>query len=525
MTRSSSSSIARVRVAAALAVTIALAACSGGGGSGGINVVPPVGNAGAVAPAQKLSIVGVGDSLTAGTQSGGTMGATIPGPLGTIPGVGVIAPPPVGVPATQENGFFSLLWQQANGVGLATMSNPATSPLPLLKPPGVGGLLAPTSTHIFPAPVSNTCDASQIPANQFSTALSLRLNPNLNPWDVGIPGLTVHEALFMTGAVGDCNVNSGNSPGSFVQLNSLVNGESQNFWPILAGFGQGVTPVGAAVSLHAQVATVWLGSNDLLKVAFSGGAAPVTAPQSMHDDTVNIIKQLQGAGSKVAVANLVDVMGAATFIPQPAYQPTLQAYITGLLIAQGVPPAQAQAAAILYSTAYAAQETAQTGLGPNGYFTINALFKTLQTAAAQIPAHALPAAPTLGSGDFIADAVANNVKALNAAYNVAIGQAASDTGAALVDVHKLFVQIAAAGGAPINPPKCCSLVYRGGLSSLDGLHPSNTGYALIANAFIDTLNAAYSLGIPDVNVGAVYANDPYAPGNGVSGFSVSRSAR
>ena len=108
--------------------------------------------------------------------------------------------------------------------------------------------------------------------------------------------------------------------------------------------------------------------------------------------------------------------------------------------------------------------------------------------------------------------MANNVKALNAAYNVAIGQAATDTGAALVDVHKLFTQIAAAGGAPINPPKCCSLVYRGGLSSLDGLHPSNTGYALIANVFIDTLNAAYNLGIPDVNVGAVYANDPYAPG-------------
>ena len=162
--------IARVRVAAALAVSVLLAACSGGGSSGGVNVVPPVGNAGAVAPARKLSIVGVGDSLTAGTQSGGTMGASIPGPLGTIPGVGLIAPPPLGVPATQENGFFALLWEQANGVGLATMSDPATSPLPLLKPPGIGGLLAPTQTHIFPAPVSNTCDASQIPANQFSAS-------------------------------------------------------------------------------------------------------------------------------------------------------------------------------------------------------------------------------------------------------------------------------------------------------------------------------------------------------------------
>jgi lysophospholipase L1-like esterase len=511
--------IARTRIAAGLAAALTLAACSGGGSSKQFtNVVPPPGNAGSVATAQKLSITGIGDSLTAGTQSSGTMGADLP-VLGVNPQLGQIGP----VQRTQEHGFFALLWEQANGVDINTMSDPTKSPLPLLKPPGVGGLLAPTSTHIFPAPVSNTCDASQIPANQFSTALSLRENAALNPWDVGIPGQTVHEALFMNGAIGDCTINGANSPAQFVSLNALVNGESQNFWPILAGFGQGVTQVEAAKSLHAQVATVWLGSNDLLKVAFSGGAAPVTSPQSMHDDIKSIIAQLQGAGSKVVVANLVDVMGAATFIPQPAYQPTLQAYITGVLIAQGVPPAQAQAAAVLYSTAYAAQESAQLGLGANGYFTINALFKTLQTAAAQIPAHAPPVAPTLGSGDFIAGAVADNVKALNAAYNVAIGQAASETGAALADQNKLFKQIAAAGGVPVNPPKCCSLVYRGGLSSLDGLHPSNTGYALIANVFIDTLNAAYNLGIPDVNVGAVYASDPYAPGNGVSGFSVSRS--
>jgi lysophospholipase L1-like esterase len=333
----------------------------------------------------------------------------------------------------------------------------------------------------------------------------------------------VHEALFMTGAIGDCTVNGANAAAQFVALNSLVNGESQNFWPILAGFGQGVTQVEAAKSLHAQVATVWLGHNDLLKVAFSLRAAPVTSPQSMHDDIKSIVQQLQAGGTKVAVGNLVDVMGAATFIPQPAYQPTLQAYIAGFLIAQGVPPAQAQAAAVLYSTAYAAQETAQLGLGPNGYFTINALFKTLQTAAAQIPAHAPPVAPVLGSGDFIDGTTADTVKQLNAAYNVAIAQAASETGAALVDINSLFKAIAAAGGAPVNPPKCCSPVYRGGLTSLDGLHPSNTGYALIANAFIAQLNTSYNLGIPAVNVGAVYATDPYAPGNGVSGYSVTRS--
>jgi lysophospholipase L1-like esterase len=517
--------IARVRVAAALALTFGLAACSGGGSSGGgVNVVPPIGNPGGLAPAQKLTIAGVGDSLTAGVQSSGLMGADLP-VVGVDPQLGQIGP----VQRTQEHGFFALLWEQANGVDINTMSDPTKSPLPLIKPPGIGGLLAPTSTKIFPAPITSTCSAAQLPANQFSTALSLRLNPNLNPYDVGIPGQTVHEALFMVGAIGDCSVSPATDPAAFVQLNSLVNGESQNFWPVLAGFGQGVSQVGAAASLHAQVATVWLGSNDLLKVAFSGGAAPVTSPQSMHDDTVAIIKQLQGAGSKVAVANLVDVMGAATFIPQPFYQPTLQAYITKVLESppNNVPAPVATALAMQYSMAYAGQETAQTGLGPNGYFTINALLKTLQTAAAQIPAHALPVAPKLTSGDFVADAVANTVKALNASYNVAIGQAASDTGAALVDIHKLFSQIAAAGGAPVNPPKCCSLLYLGGLNSLDGLHPSNTGYALIANAFIDTLNAAYNLGIPDVNVFTVYTTDPYAPGsqNSVVPSGLLRQAR
>ncbi|HEY0395003.1 MAG TPA: SGNH/GDSL hydrolase family protein [Candidatus Elarobacter sp.] len=505
--------IARARAAAALAAALLLAACNGGGSGSGIANVPPPGNPGAVAPAQKLSIAGVGDSLTAGTQSSGTMGADLP-VVGSDPQLGQIGP----VQRTQEHGFFALLWQQANGVDITTLSNPAVSPLPLLKPPGVGGLLAPTSTHIFPAPVSNVCDASQIPANQFNTALSLRLNPALNPWDVAIPGQTVHEALFMTGALGDCTVNGANAQSQFVLLNSVVNGESQNFWPILAGFGQGVTQVQAAKSLHAQVATVWLGSNDLLKLAFSHLGVPATSPQAMHDDIKSIIVQLQGSGSKVAVANLVDVMGAATFIPQPAYQQTLQGYITGLLIAKGANPVQAQAAAVLYSPAYAAQETAQLGLGPNGYFTINALFKTLQTAAAQIPASAPPVAPTLNSGDFIDGTTADTVKSLNTQYNASIAAAASETNAALVDVNATFKAIATAGGTNTNPPKCCTLLYRGGLTSLDGLHPSNTGYAIIANVWIQSLNAAYNLGIPAVSVGAVYATDPYAPGNGVSGF-------
>lgn len=517
--------IARVRSAAAIATAaFLLSACSGGTNS--TNVVPP--NAtllgGPTLPASGNTFAGIGDNLTAGVQSGGLLGVNLPGPLGVNAQVGTIAP--AGVQATQEHGFFALLWSQANGTSLASLSNPATSPLPLIGPSGLGGLLAPTTSG-FPAQIGTPCAGTQAAANQFGTALQLRLSPGTVPYDVAIPGQTAHEALFMTGAIGDCTIAPGNTPAAIVGLNALVNGESQNFWPILAGFGSGVTQVNAAASLHARYATVWLGSNDLLKIAFSGGAAPVTSPQSMHDDIKAIVQKMQASGSKVAVANLVEVMGAAVFIPQPAYQPTLQAYITAVLVQKGVPAATAAAIATQYSTAYATQETTQTGLGSNGYFTINALFATLAAASAQLgttPPSA-PVAPTLGAGTFVSDAVATEVKQLNTAYNAAIATAASETGAALVDEHAVFVAIQTAGGVPVNPPKCCSLVYRGGFFSLDGVHPSNTGYALIANTFIDAINAAYGAGIPDVNVASVYATDPYAPGNGVSGFDVLRSTR
>jgi hypothetical protein len=503
--------IQRLRLAAALASAAVLAACSGGSSSSpksGASFLPPA-HTGSTAAAAKLSIAGVGDSLTAGEQSDGLVGAQVPIIAATSP-VGQIGP----IQETQEHGFFSLLWQQANGVTITTMENPALSPLPLMTPPGLGSLLAPTSLGL-PYPAISACTGTQTAANTFSTALSLRESAALNPWDVGIPGQTVHEALYMVGPIGNCTVSPTTSPATIVDLNSLVNGESQMFWPILAGFGQGVTQVEAAASLHAQVATVWLGSNDLLKLAFSDGQAPTTTPSSMQADLTATIKTLQASGAKVAIANLVDVMGAATFIPQPAYEAELQAFITQAIEAEepALPAPEAEGIAQEYATAYASQEITQTGLGTAGYFTIDALFPTLEAALTQISTQAAPVAPTITPTEVVPDAVATEVKGLNTEYNAAIAAAASATGAALVDVHTAFGQIETNGGIPINPPYCCSLTYGGGFFSLDGLHPSNTGYAIIANLFIDQLNTSYNLGIPEVNVATVYSTDPYAPGS------------
>jgi lysophospholipase L1-like esterase len=51
----------------------------------------------------------------------------------------------------------------------------------------------------------------------------------------------------------------------------------------------------------------------------------------------------------------------------------------------------------------------------------------------------------------------------------------------------------------------------GGLISLDGIHPSQTGYALYANLFLEAINSALGLNLPMVDLAEVLASDPYSP--------------
>jgi len=122
------------KILATIAI-VSLAACAGGTGGG---TVVPNGPPTALYPSGSsiLSrVVGIGDSLTAGTQSNGTLGVSYAGnPVSALPG-GL-------VPATQTNGFFALLQEQIAGgttaSAIATISNPATSVLPLIAAPGNG---------------------------------------------------------------------------------------------------------------------------------------------------------------------------------------------------------------------------------------------------------------------------------------------------------------------------------------------------------------------------------------------------
>ena len=55
----------------------------------------------------------------------------------------------------------------------------------------------------------------------------------------------------------------------------------------------------------------------------------------------------------------------------------------------------------------------------------------------------------------------------------------------------------------------------GGIFGLDGIHPTFTAHALVANEFIKRINAEFGENVPQVNVNDVYAADPNQSGGGV----------
>ena len=108
--------------------------------------------------------------------------------------------------------------------------------------------------------------------------------------------------------------------------------------------------------------------------------------------------------------------------------------------------------------------------------------------------------------------ICRQVECLNKAINQGIGDAARAPHVPLVDVDAIFHGIASGDpsnpyfklASSINPGVCCTLGYLYGMLSFDGLHPSNTGYALIAYEFISTINKAYGTHIPQSRHRAVY---------------------
>lgn len=535
-----------VKKSLALLALTALAACAGGG-SGNGSVMPSQVRTRDIRPASLLTnIVGVGDSLTAGYQADGILGAT--GFRNPLHGSRF-------VPPGQENGWWALLVEQATSTGSGSslddavnaMYDASKSPLPLIKAPGL-------DNQIVPAGPPNAAPFGQFKGTDSCTfddgfdqsgfglraSARVRMNPSSTTIrDFGLPGLTLHEAITIHQPQTDtCSP----LPGIPGLLSDVVSEESGTYWPVLRNFIhlQGnLTEANAAASVHPTLATVWLGANDVLKYMGSGGrfvGGDRSASQAAADLRATI-STLQKAGAKVVVANLPNILETGYF--QRVTMPTLphrqckyQSYASCLLQLASIGsfvPSIAKKYGLDTPNGCVPTSTSK----PCGYLTLPAAVLIInyvglygQTPDLDCAQPSPSCKPVKGSGlgsNYITPEFAAKVQTLNNAINQGLDDAASATHVPLVDISVIFHGLASGNpanpyyklAASINPPLCCTLGYvyqtpgstssrQGGVLSFDGIHPSNSGYALIAYAFIDTINKAYGTNIPQVDLQAVY---------------------
>ncbi len=249
------------------------------------------------------------------------------------------------------------------------------------------------------------------------------------------------------------------------------------------GLGEELSQAGFAVKAQPTTIFLWAGNNDALAADESGTPSSMTSVADFTAQYAALIKTLTtGTSAHLVIANIPDVTAV------PYLQPAT-VVLAQYSAATGIPAAQLSAA-----------------LGISAGDFVN------PTGLGQIPAilHGTQRGPISDAGVLSAAEVVT-VKAQVTAFNQVIAQQAQAAGATLVDINALFSKITSSGLA-ING-YTGTATFLGGFFSLDGIHPTNTGYAVVANAFIDAMNAGIGTKIADVNLPTVAAADPLWPPN------------
>lgn len=278
--------------------------------------------------------------------------------------------------------------------------------------------------------------------------------------------------------------------------------------------------------------TLWIGNNDVLGDATSGadGSDPVTDTGAFAVAYSGIVASMTGANAAVqgVLINIPDVSTIPFFttIPYNAVPMTQAdadganagyvAYNAGLQAAVGVAPGMTQEEADARTIAFAEGQNALVILdetltpigGPETFLrqaTANDL--VLLPAASIIGTLNDPVDPTsvigvgfpLGDESVLIPSEIEVIETARTAFNATI-KAAADADANLVflDVAALMKELSESGFNYGNGSINANFA-TGGAFSLDGVHPTARGYAVVANAIIDTINEGFGANVHKVD--------------------------
>jgi lysophospholipase L1-like esterase len=241
---------------------------------------------------------------------------------------------------------------------------------------------------------------------------------------------------------------------------------------------------------NATFFSCWLGNNDALGFATSGGVTPLTTTALFTTNFTAIMNKLTEGGRKGVVIGIPTIITAPYFstlsIPLVLAQINLllkpTTPITALYIQTSTGVRTTQAGDLLMlsnATNYANIGSTAVGTksGPYGLS----------------PANPLPNNVVLDAGEVTA------LNASTAAFNGIMKAQADSKNVAFVDPNTVLTQVGAAAGLTQNGITYTSSFIQGGVFSLDGIHLTPAGYSLVANEIIKGINAKYGSTIAQVN--------------------------
>ena len=361
----------------------------------------------------------------------------------------------------QEHSLANLMAGQLMHVGLSSFSQP------LMKDElGFGNrlVLAEAGGSLMPVPAPGNPDPDNS-ENIFDTE-----GPFHN---LGVPGAKVQHLLFQ----------------GYGTLNPYFERFAAN--PATSSV------LSDAMALQPTFFSLWAGNNDILGFATSGGKGEGITPVGEFASFYQMLtSQLTQAGAKGVVANIPDITSIPFFttVPFNALPLTEQAVVDQLNSAYHEAPH------ISFSLGMNAL-VAEDNTHPAGVRQLEEGELVLLTALAGITQQGWGSQVPLPETHYLAGNQVTEVREATTAYNQVIRETASEKGLAHVDMHQRLQE--AGQGIYIDGIAFDASFITGGIFSLDGVHLSKRGSAIVASDFIEAINQQFNATIPKVAVSQV----------------------
>jgi len=307
------------------------------------------------------------------------------------------------------------------------------------------------------------------------------------------------------------------------------------------------TMLGAAVRANPTFFTLFIGSNDVLSYATSGGSGvdqtgntdvltygsnDITDPNAFAAVYSQIVTALTANGAKGAVATIPDVTSIPFFTTVPIGTDAVsqaQADQLNSALAYGAYNAGLDQVAADTSNPFTKAFTQQMADARKISFTAGQIntFVVMDPSLTDLTVvnPALVSMRQIRPGELLTlttpgDSIrcaqwgtakpiapqfhltSDEIKSIGdavASYNSTIKSIANANGLAFVDANARLKELATTGIVESGVAFSDAFI-SGGAFSLDGVHPATRGYAIIANDFIDAINSTYGANVPKLDV-------------------------